>query len=201
MQIILDTKPFAALESDALVTYLFEESDPVQGRIAELDKLTGGLIARLNKSGELTGKNLEFTLVHAPAGLKTVRLLLVGAGKREQFNPGTLRKVAGAALRYLKSRSVHKVAFLLRENDLTENAAQAVTEGVVAADFESDKYKTDKKADKFIETFTIAGFSDAQKAAAEKGIAKGQTIGDAQNFTRDLVNEPSNKLTPQWITT
>jgi leucyl aminopeptidase len=199
MQIILDTRPFAALESDALVTYLFEESDPVQGRIAELDKLTGGLIARLNKSGELTGKNLEFTLVHAPAGLKTVRLLLVGAGKREQFNPGTLRKVAGAALRYLKARSVHKVAFLLRENDLTENAAQAVTEGVVAADFESDKYKTDKKADKFIETFTIAGFSDAQKAAAEKGIAKGQTIADAQNFTRDLVNEPSNKLTPQIL--
>jgi len=30
MQITFDTKPFAALEADALVTYLFEESDPVQ---------------------------------------------------------------------------------------------------------------------------------------------------------------------------
>ena len=28
MQITLDTKPFAALEADALVTYVFDESDP-----------------------------------------------------------------------------------------------------------------------------------------------------------------------------
>ncbi|HEY4978823.1 MAG TPA: M17 family peptidase N-terminal domain-containing protein, partial [Candidatus Acidoferrum sp.] len=196
MQIILDTTPFAALEADALVTYVFDESDPIQGRIAELDKLAGGLLGRIGKSGELTGKNLEFTLVHGPAGLKSARLLLVGAGKREQFNPGSLRKVAGATLRYLKSRSVHKVAFLLREADMNENTAQAVTEGVVAADFETDKYKTDKKNDKFIESFTIAGFGDADKAAGEKGIAKGRTIGEAQNFARDLVNEPSNKLTP-----
>ncbi len=199
MQITLDTKPFATLEADALVTYVFDETDPVHGRVADLDKLAGGLITRLSKSGELTGKNLEFTLVHAPAGLKTTRLLLVGAGKREQFNPGSLRRVAGAALRYLKSRSVHKVAFLLRENDLNESTAQAVVEGVIAADFESDKYKTDKKNDKFIETFTITGFLDADKAAAEKGIAKGRTIAEAQNFTRDLVNEPSNKLTPQIL--
>ena len=196
MQIILDTTPFAALEADALVTYVFDESDPIQGRIAELDKLAGGLLGRIGKSGELTGKNLEFTLVHGPAGLKSARLLLVGAGKREQFNPGSLRKVAGAALRYLKSRSVHKVVFLFREADMNENTAQAVTEGVVAADFETDKYKTDKKNDKFIESFTIAGFGDADKAAGEKGIAKGRTIGEAQNFARDLVNEPSNKLTP-----
>ncbi len=196
MQIILDTKPFAAVEADALITYVFDETDPVQGCVAELDKLAGGLLSRIQKSGELTGKNLEFTLIHGPAGLKTARLLLVGAGKREQFNPGSLRKVAGAALRYLKARSVHKVAFLLRENDLQENVAQAVTEGAIASDFETDRYKTDKKNDKFVETFSILGFTDAHKAAAEKGIAKGRIIGEAQNFTRELVNEPSNKLTP-----
>ena len=31
MQITLDTKPFAALETDALVTYVFEESRPRSG--------------------------------------------------------------------------------------------------------------------------------------------------------------------------
>jgi leucyl aminopeptidase len=199
MQINLDTKPFASLETDALVTYLFEDNVPVQGRIAELDKLAGGLLTRLAKSGELTGKNLEFTLVHAPAELKAARLLLVGAGKREQANPATLRKVAGAALRYLKARGVHKLAFLVRENDLTADAAQAITEGALTADFETDKYKTDKKNDKFIESLTIAGFADAGKDAAEKGIARGRTIADAQNFARDLVNEPSNRLTPRIL--
>jgi leucyl aminopeptidase len=199
MQINLDTKPFASLETDALVTYLFEDSAPVQGLIAELDKLAGGLLTRLAKSGELTGKNLEFTLVHAPAGLKAARLLLVGAGKREQANPATLRKVPGAALRYLKSRGVHKLAFLVRENDLTADAAQAITEGALTADFETDKYKTDKKNDKSIESLTVSGYAGTEKNAAEKGIARGRTIADAQNFARDLVNEPSNKLTPRIL--
>jgi leucyl aminopeptidase len=139
MQISLDTKPFASLETDALVTYVFENGDLTQGRPAELDKLTGGMLSRLSKSGELTGKSLETTLLHAPAGFKAARLLLVGAGKREQFNPATLRKVAGASLRYLKARAAHKVVFLVRESDSTEEVAQAVTESAIVADFETDK--------------------------------------------------------------
>ena len=199
MQISLDTKPFPTLEADALVTYVFDESDPVQGRVAELDKLTAGLLGRLAKSGEIAGKSLETTLLHDPQGVKAARLLVVGVGKREQFIPATLRKVAGAALRYLKARSVHKVVFLVRENDATEEVAQAVTEAVILADFETDKYKSEKKNGKFIETFTIGGYGDADRTAGEKGIAKGRIIGESQNFTRDLVNEPSNKLTPRIL--
>src|SRR6266852_1319022 len=195
MHITLETKPFAALETDALVSYVFEEADPVQGCIAEIDQAAGGLLRKLAKSGELTGKTLEFTLVHAPAGLKAARLLLVGAGKREQWNGTTLRKIAGAALRYLKARSVKNFALLVREGHATEETAQAIAEGALIANFETDKYKTDKK----IETVLLAGFSDAERAAGDKGLSKGRIIADAQNFTRDLVNEPSNKLTPRIL--
>jgi len=199
MQITLETRPYAGLETEALVTYVFEEDDPVRGRIAEIDQATGGLLRKLAKSGELTGKTLEFTLVHAPAGLKAVRLLLVGAGKHEQFNGATLRKIAGAALRYLKAKSVKQIAFLVREKDATEESAQVVVEGLLAANFESDKYKTDKKNDKSVDTLVLAGYSDAERAAGEKGLARGRVIADAQNFARDLVNEPSNKLTPKML--
>src|SRR5437870_2264029 len=200
MLITLETKPFAALETDALVSYVFEETDPVQGRIAEIDQAAGGLLRKLAKSGELTGKMLEFTLVHTPAGLKAARLLLVGAGKREQWNSAAgLRKIAGAALRYLKARSVKSFALLVREAHATEETAQAIAEGAVAANFETDKYKTDKKNDKNIETVLVAGFSDAERAAGEKGLSKGRIIADAQNFARDLINEPSNKLTPRVL--
>src|SRR5260370_29713478 len=119
MQITLVTSPYAALDTEALVTYVYEEADPVQGRIADLDQAANGLLGKLSKSGELTGKMLEFTLVHSPSGLKAARLLLVGAGKREQFNSATLRKVAGAALRYLKAKSIKHFGFLVRENDAT----------------------------------------------------------------------------------
>ena len=59
MQITFDTKPFAALEADALVTYLFEESDPVQGRISEIDTAAGGLLKKITDPvGVSTGLTL-----------------------------------------------------------------------------------------------------------------------------------------------
>ena len=199
MQITLDTRPYAGLETEALVTYVFEETDPVQGRVAEIDQASGGLLRKLAKGGELTGKTLEFTLVHAPAGLKAARLLLVGAGKREQFNGATLRKIAGAALRHLKGKSVKQIVFLVREGGANEESAQVAAEGILAANFESDKYKTDKKNDKSVDSVALAGYSDAERAAGEKGLTRGRVIAEAQNFTRDLVNEPSNKLTPKIL--
>jgi leucyl aminopeptidase len=199
MQIKVEAKPYAALETEALVSYVFEESDPIQGRISEIDLAANGLLRNLAKSGELTGKTLEMTLIHAPAGLRAARLLLVGAGKREQFTSATLRKIAGAALRYLKSRSVKQFAFLVRENNATEDFAQAIAEGALSANFESDKYKTEKKNDKSIDTVLLTGYSDADRAAAEKGLARGRVVADAMNFARDLINEPSNKLTPKIL--
>jgi leucyl aminopeptidase len=199
MQITLETKPFAALEAEAVVSYVFEETDPIQGRLAEIDQAAGGLLKKLARSGELTGKALEMTLIHAPAGLKAGRLLLVGAGKRERFDNAALRKISGAALRNLKTRGAHDFAFVVRENDATEDFAQAITEGAIAADFESDKYKTDKKNDKFINSVAIAGCSDQERAAGERGLTRGRVIGESQNFARDLINEPSNKLTPKIL--
>ena len=196
MQITLATQPFATIETDALVTYVFEDTDPVQGRIAEIDQAANGLLKKLAKSGELTGKTLEMTLIHAPAGLKAERMLLVGAGKREKFDSAALRKVSGAALRYLKSRGVHNFVFAARESGTTEDTAQAIAEGAIAADFESDKYKTDKKNDKAIDSILLAGYSDTERAAGEKGLTRGRIIAESQNFARDLINEPSNKLTP-----
>jgi leucyl aminopeptidase len=199
MQITLATQPFASIEADALVTYVFENGELVQGRISEIDQLSNGLLKKLAKSGELTGKPLEMTLIHAPAGLKAGRLLLVGAGKRDKFDSAALRKISGSALRYLKSRGVHTLFFAVREGHATEDAAQAAVEGALAADFESDKYKTDKKNDKSIDSIGLAGYSDAERAAGEKGLLRGRIIADAQNFARDLINEPSNKLTPKIL--
>jgi leucyl aminopeptidase len=199
MQITLEARPYAQIEADALVSYVFEETDPIQGRVAELDQKTGGLLRRLVQSGELTGKMLEMTLVHAPAGLKAQRLLVVGAGKREQFGTAALRKLAGAALRFLKARSVKQVAFLGQESDATADSAQAVTEGLLLGNFESDKYKSEKKNGKEVDAAVLSGWDAGGLSAGAKGLQRGRIIAESQNFTRDLVNEPSNRLTPSLL--
>jgi len=199
MLVNLETLPWEAIETSALVSYVFEEKEPVEGRIAELDQKTGGAIRRLAQSGELTGKAMEMTLLHAPAGLKAQRLLLVGTGKSAKHDAAQLRRVAGAAVRHLKGRSVRSCVFLAREQDETEAAAQAVTEGMILGDFESDKYKTDKKNHKQMDAAGLAGWGPANKAAAIRGIERGQVAGRAVNFARELANEPSNRMTPRTL--
>jgi leucyl aminopeptidase len=199
MLIALDGRPFEVIDTEALITYVFEESDPLQDRIAEIDRKTGGAVRRLAQSGELTGKSLEMTLLHDPAGLRAQRLLLVGAGKRDAYTTAQLRKLAGAALRYLKSRSVKRCALLLRGADTTEAATQAAAEGLIFADFESDKYKTRKENGKVMESAAIVGWDPANQAGGAMALERGRIIAESQNFTRELVNEPSNRLTPRIL--
>jgi leucyl aminopeptidase len=194
MQIKVETRPVRTMETEALVSYVFEEDNPIRGRAAELDQAAGGALRKLAASGELSGKALEMTMVHYPSAAAAQRILLVGAGKREKYNLADLRKIAGAALRYLKGRKVSGFVFLAREDDANAAAAQVITEALVVANFESEKYKTDKKNGKDVDAVGLAGFD-----AAEAGIARGRIIAEAQNFTRELVNEPSNRMTPRML--
>jgi leucyl aminopeptidase len=199
MQITIEIRPVTTIDAEALVTYVFEEDQPIRGQLAELDQAIGGALRKLVASGELTGKALEMTLLHYVSGLAAQRLLVVGAGKREKFSSAELRKLAGAALRHLKARKITRLAFLPRENDRSAAAAQAITEGLLLASFESDTYKTEKKNGREVEAIVLVGWTAANRAEGDQGMTRGRTIAESQNFTRELVNEPSNRLTPRML--
>ncbi len=196
MNITLETRTPATIETQALVTYVFDE-DPASGRAGELGPASE-VLRRLAQNAELTGKSLEMTYLHAPQGLKAERLLVVGAGKKEKFDTAQLRKLTQAALRYLKSRGVKRLVFLAHADGATLQAAQAITEGLILGDFEGDKYKTgDKKNSAPFESAALAGW-DANGGAG-KAVEKGRIIAEAQNFARSLANEPANLLTPRML--
>ena len=157
MQIQLETQPYSSMQADALVTYVFDKDDKFDGVLGDIDRAMKGRLGSLAASGEITGKPLEIVLMHFPEGLAAQRLLLVGAGKPEKFTISDLRKIAGTALRYLKSRGVKKFVFLTREGERGPAAAQAVVEGLIVADFESNKYHTEKK-EREIQSVALAGF-------------------------------------------
>ena len=199
MELKVDTRGLAKIEADALVTYAFEEEKPVEGLLARLDEAAGGALTKLAAAGELTGKMLETTLVYYPQGLAAQRLFVVGAGKKEKFGTAELRRLAGAAVRALKLRQVKSQAFLVREGDRSAAAAQAVTEAMILANFDSDKYKTDKKPGNEIMTAALAGWEESSRGEADLGLARGRVIAESQNFARELGNEPSNRLTPRLL--
>ncbi|PYV33662.1 MAG: leucyl aminopeptidase [Acidobacteria bacterium] len=165
------------------------------GTVELLPAETRALLEELKASGELTGKALETTLLHRPAGLAAKKLLIVGAGKKEKVSTDLMRRLAGTAMRYLRARGVHELAWVVQDAG-GPVAVQAVVEGAIVADYDADRYRTEPNFERRIDRMALttggAPSSDALRAAAERG----RIIAEAQNFVRDLVNEPSNRMTP-----
>ncbi len=198
MRIQLENHPYSSLASDALVTYVFEKESKLEGIAGEIDRAMNERLSLLLSSGEITGKPLEMTLIHFPQGMEAQRLLVVGAGKADKFAAADLRKIAGSALRFLKSRGVKNFTFVPRERERGPEAARAIAEGLILADFESDKYRSEKKS-REIASVSLAGFDGALSRSLEEAIDKGRVVAESQNFARDLINEPSNRLTPRML--
>jgi len=147
-------------------------------------------------SGEVTGKTFETTLLHRPAGLKAKRLLLVGGGKAKTFSTAELRKLAGTAVRTLKSKSIRSFAFVVPETAIpSSQGLRAIVEGAFVGNFDPGYYKSDRnEKEQKIDALTIVLQGDAK--ALESAMQAGRVVAESQNFTRDLVNEPSNRMTP-----
>jgi len=202
MKINLSSSVPSELETDCLVAVVLDSGEKDKPAIVESSD--GGLSAaakELIASGEVTGKAFETTLLHHPAGLKAKRLLLVGGGKAKNFSDAELRKLAGAAVRTLKAKSIRSFAFALPE-DGAENsipapeAVRAIAEGAIVGEFDPGYYKSDRKEkekDQKIDTVTIVAKADQGLEAA---LETGRIVGESQNFARDLINEPSNRMTP-----
>src|SRR5947207_11767486 len=188
MQIALEAKPLDQVEADALIVPVFEGAKETRFGAGDLWE-----------AGEIGGKPLEHTLLHHVPGIRATRVLLAGAGKAEKFDSSGLRKLAGAAVRYLKSKSVKKIALALPAEHSSPDFASAAVEGAILGDFEPDRLKSvSDKTPKPVDAFTVVVPVPNQLAASglTGAVTRGRILAEAQNFARDLVNQPANRLTP-----
>jgi leucyl aminopeptidase len=197
----------AQLEAESLVAIALDHSEKAgsdhnaaekrkpQLKLSTADTAVQSAATDLLSSGELNGRPFETNLLHKPAGLKAKRLLLISGGAADKFTSYDLRRIAGAAVRTLKSRGIRSFAFVAPSGIPAEEAVRAIVEGALVGNFDPDYYKSDRK-DQRIDELTIVAGGNADHAALEKAANEANIIGESQNFTRDLVNEPSNRMTP-----
>ncbi len=168
------------VETDALIVPVFE--GPKETRFGAGD---------LSDAGEIAGKPLEITLLHHVPGVAASRVLLAGAGKPEKFTPAELRKLVAAAVRHLKAKSVKKIAFALDPDYRRSRFCLSRRGRRHSGRLRTGPLKTcdDKKS---VDSFAVVGAS----AGLEEAVRRGRILAEAQNFSRDLVNEPANLLPP-----
>jgi leucyl aminopeptidase len=204
----------AQLETECLVLPLVDHGDKDQpdARVTSADRALQDAAAELISTGEATGKLFETVMLHRPSGIGAKRLLLVGGGKAKDFSTFELRKLAGAAVRCLKPKSIRSFAFVLPQLPTgAADAVKSVVEGAFVGNFDPDKYRSDRK-DQRIDDLTIVvapplsrpnlarqGGDVPDESALRAAMEQGRVMGESQNFTRELVNEPGNRMTPTMM--
>jgi leucyl aminopeptidase len=194
----IETDLLAVLAADAQ-TSKAPDAKP-EPLLLTADEAVKAAAAAVLSTGEYKAGANETLLLHAPADLQAKRLLIVGLGKQAKVAIDKLRNAAGTAVRFAKPRGIRELVFALPDSDLLPPApsARATVEGAFVGDFDPDTYRSDRK-DQSIQTFTLAASASADRAALEAAFAEGVIVGESQNFTRSLVNEPGNKLTPTLL--
>ncbi|HEY0758517.1 MAG TPA: leucyl aminopeptidase [Acidisarcina sp.] len=177
-------------EPEAIPQILLLSSDAAVQRAAE------AVLA----SGEFKASANETLLLHSPLGLAAKRLLIVGLGKSAKATIHDLRRAGGTAVRFAKPRGIKNVAFVVPTAVEGWMAlppgpcVQAVVEGALLGDFDSDTYRSDRK-DQSVQSVTLLA-TESDLTIAEQALRDGAIIADAQNFARSLVLEPGNVVTP-----
>ncbi len=192
-------KNFADAKVDALATVVFKDEKVSDKFLKELDGLTDGQIKDVISSGEFKGEKGETLLLRFKAGKgKSGRLLLIGAGEKDEYKAADVASASGTATRTFRKLNFKSFAFSPRCKEDAGAVASNAFQGAITSQFELDKYKTKDKNEKEVESITVH-IEGAKPADLKSGLERGEAIGESMNITRDLANEPPNILTPTEI--
>jgi len=198
MRVGVTQQALRAVQADVAALNLFEGEKPGEGDLAEVDGALGGLLSRAVDLGEIEGKLHQILLLHTEGRLGSPRLLVVGAGKREEYTVERAGTMAGAASRYLRSRQARHVAFWLRGPIELRPAAEAAVAGFLMGAFDAGLLKTEnrKKAETEELTIVAPGVAEADLAPATE---RGQILGEAANYARAVDGQPGNRMPPSAV--
>lgn len=177
----------AATPCDALVLFLVEGGVGA-GVAAEIDRATGGLLARLATAGELTGKRYECVPVLAAPGVAAGQLVVIGLGGRETVDAGVIHRAAATAARHLAGRPRAKVTFAAEAWWSPRQVEEAVA-GAAVGMVGQDIYRAERKRTPFGTTAWLGAPADA--------VAAGAAIAAGVNLARRLVNESPDDMYPE----
>jgi leucyl aminopeptidase len=128
-------------------------------------------------------------------------VLFVGLGKAKDLSVERVRQLAGTAARTARARGQRAIVLpVLRDRVLgrAEVVAQALVEGALLGLYRYDRLKQVPKREraKRIDALTLVAERPGDAVGARRGVAKAQVICEAVAMARDLINGPSNIITP-----
>jgi leucyl aminopeptidase len=191
---LTDARP-AAAAFDAVVVGVFEEKT-MSSAAAELDEASGGALKRLLDSGDLSGKIGQAQKLYGLSGIKAARVVVVGLGEQERFDPARYGRAAAEGAKALKGGPGRTAASYLPELDVAgKDVNWKARIAALAADRENYRYTATLKQKNGGGLAEIAFFAPG----AGRGVADAQAIAAGVELARELGNLPPNVCNPAYV--
>jgi leucyl aminopeptidase len=159
----------------------------------DIDKALDGLPGKTISSKEFSGRHGEISLLHTQGRINPERVLLAGLGKKEDITPEKLRQAGGKAASYIHSLGIRHAGLSTRTIEPLHISPVVFLEGCLLSEYRFEKYR--KEADqKGLKDITVLSGKDIGKQ-----IKWVETAARAAYLARDLVNTPSNDMTPSGL--
>jgi len=187
---------------ELLLLFSFESPERLEGPIQSVDLEWKGFISTLIKQGDFKGELFECHLLHTQGALPAPRVLLTGLGKKGEFDLEKWRGASSKAGQFIRNARIKQLAFPIKKFDGHSEGelAESFVTGLVLGVYQFNGFKTlEREKIKEIGEVILLAEKDKEGELIEDGLRTGQTISEAVYLTRDLVNGPSNEVTPTLL--
>ncbi len=205
MEVTVSIDDITRIETGAIIVYIFEGETSLEVETARIDESLGGPISQVIKAGEIKGKLNQAVIIHTFGKISAPRVAVVGLGKKADFTLDKLRGAIAETCRLLQKRNVSTAATVVVEVGLdkigSNDLAQVLTEGAILGLYTFKKHMTTVEENGEFNRLIIVD-NDADKLPElQEGVRTGIILASATNLARDMVNEPSNYMTPTDLAT
>lgn len=184
----------------AAVVSHFEDSKVPVGAAKTLDKSCNGLIGELLKDGTFEGKLYETAVVNTKGLIKPEWVVVVGLGKKDEFDTEKLRGAFSKAARTVRDLRIKGFTASLDFGKIKyslDTIAESAVEGVLLGLYQFTRFKTvDRDQIKTVDEFVIMETDSKSLKVIQTAANAAEIISNAVYYSRDLVATPSNEMTP-----
>lgn len=187
---------------ELLLLFAFESPEPLAGPMKSVDLEWKGFISSLIQEGDFKAELFEFRLYHTQGALPARRVLLAGLGKKSEFDLEKWRGASSKAGQFIRDAGIKQFAFQIEKlGDLPEEVlTEAFATGLLLGLYQFNVFKTlEREKIKAIQEAVLLGETEEKTRSMGEGLKKGRIISEAVSMARDLVNGPSNQVTPTLL--
>ena len=172
-------------KSDILICPLFTDKEP------DYDEKLKELIEQIKSELSFEPKYGTKIIVPSNNNLSCKAVLFLGLGNYDEINDIKIRTAFSKALQVCKSYSVHTSLSVL---PISRNYVKPLLEGMLLANYEFNKYKTDSEMKQNVNKISIIFKEDITDILEFVSIEV-----QAVDFARNLINEPGSYMTPERL--